>query len=158
MFDYNLLKSNIGKTWKFGVSSFISYPQNSLDRLIISIFLPPNILGSFTIAKTISENLKILINWFQCGNKLKKVISWEICDNLEQSIERINTIRDKKKMDLLSLSREKEYLKTEIFSKMYEQKIWPKNLPPMKHADAGKVFKETIKNLIDRGTYSKRKK
>ena len=50
------------------------------------------------------------------------------------------------------------YLKTEIFSKMYEQKIWPKNLPPMKHADAGKVFKETIKNLIDRGTYSKRKK
>jgi hypothetical protein len=62
------------------------------------------------------SNLKILINWFQCGNKLKKVISWEICDNLEQSIERINTIRDKKKMDLLSLSREKEYLKTEIFN------------------------------------------
>ena len=49
------------------------------------------------------------------------------------------------------------YLKTEIFSKMYEKEIWPKNLPPMKHADAGEVFKETIKTLINRGTYSKRK-
>ena len=40
---------------------------------------------------------------------------------------------------------------------LLEKEIWPKNLPPMKHADAGKVFKETIKNLIDRGVYSKRK-
>jgi hypothetical protein len=49
------------------------------------------------------------------------------------------------------------YLKTEIFKKLYDQEIWPKNLPPMKHADAGEVFKETIKKLIDSGIYTARK-
>jgi hypothetical protein len=50
------------------------------------------------------------------------------------------------------------YLKTEIFKKLYDQEIWPKNLPPMNHADAGEVFKETIKKLIDSGIYTARKK
>ena len=50
------------------------------------------------------------------------------------------------------------YLKTEIFKKLYDQEIWPKNLPPMKHEDAGEVFKETIKKLIDSGIYTARKK
>ena len=50
------------------------------------------------------------------------------------------------------------YLKTEIFSKMYEQEIWPKNLPPMNHDDAGKVFKKTIKKLIKKGTYTAKSK
>ena len=50
------------------------------------------------------------------------------------------------------------YLKTEIFKKLYDQEIWPKNLPPMKHEDAGAVFKETIKKLIDSGIYTARKK
>jgi hypothetical protein len=50
------------------------------------------------------------------------------------------------------------YLKTEIFSKMYEQEIWPKNLPSMKHDDAGKVFKKTIKKLIKKGIFTPRTK
>ena len=50
------------------------------------------------------------------------------------------------------------YLKTEIFKKLYDQEIWPKNLPPMNHTDAGEVFKETIKKLIDSGVYTARKK
>ncbi len=50
------------------------------------------------------------------------------------------------------------YLKTEIFSKMYDQEIWPKNLPPMNHEDAGKVFKKTIKKLIKKGTYTAKSK
>ena len=50
------------------------------------------------------------------------------------------------------------YLKTEIFSKMYDQEIWPKNLPPMNHNDAGKVFKKTIKKLIKKGTYTAKSK
>ena len=49
------------------------------------------------------------------------------------------------------------YLKTEIFKKLYDQEIWPKNLPPMNHTDAGEVFKETIKKLIDSGVYTARK-
>jgi hypothetical protein len=50
------------------------------------------------------------------------------------------------------------YLKTEIFKKMYEEEIWPKNLPPMNHADAGEVFKKTIKKLIAKGTFTARSK
>jgi len=46
------------------------------------------------------------------------------------------------------------YLRTEIFSKLYEQSIWPKNLPNMRHEEAGKVFEETISKLIARGTYT----
>ncbi|GIT37452.1 MAG: hypothetical protein Ct9H300mP6_13200 [Gammaproteobacteria bacterium] len=41
---------------------------------------------------------------------------------------------------------------------MYEQEIWPKNLPPMNHDDAGKVFKKTIKKLIKKGTYTAKSK
>jgi len=50
------------------------------------------------------------------------------------------------------------YLKTEIFRKLYEQPIWPKNLPPMNHEDAGKVFGDTIKKLIESGTFTKKSK
>ena len=50
------------------------------------------------------------------------------------------------------------YLKTEIFKKLYDQEIWPKNLPPMNHTDAGEVFKETVKKLIDSGIYTARNK
>jgi len=50
------------------------------------------------------------------------------------------------------------YLKTEIFSKLYDRPIWPKNLPPMNHEDAGKVFGDSIKKLIDSGTFTKKSK
>jgi predicted amidohydrolase len=49
------------------------------------------------------------------------------------------------------------YLRTEIFKKLYEQPLWPKNQPPMQHADADKAFKDSIAKLQARGTYTKRK-
>jgi hypothetical protein len=49
------------------------------------------------------------------------------------------------------------YLKTEIFSKLYEQPLWPKNQPAMQHADADRVFNNNIETLIKRGTYTKSK-
>ena len=48
------------------------------------------------------------------------------------------------------------YLRTEIFQKLYEQPLWPKNQPPMQHADADKAFKDSIAKLQERGTYTKR--
>jgi hypothetical protein len=48
------------------------------------------------------------------------------------------------------------YIRSEIFSKMYEEPIWPKNLPNMKHEEAAVVFQETIEKLQKRGTYKKR--
>ena len=50
------------------------------------------------------------------------------------------------------------YLRTEIFKKLYEQPLWPKNQPPMQHADADKAFKDSIAKLQARGTYTKRKR
>jgi predicted amidohydrolase len=50
------------------------------------------------------------------------------------------------------------YLRTEIFAKLYEQPLWPKNQPPMQHADADKAFKKSIAKLQERGTYTKSKR
>jgi hypothetical protein len=50
------------------------------------------------------------------------------------------------------------YLRTEIFRKLYEQPLWPKNQPPMQHSDADKVFKDSIAKLQARGTYTKSKR
>ncbi|TDJ44616.1 MAG: hydrolase [Gammaproteobacteria bacterium] len=47
------------------------------------------------------------------------------------------------------------YLKTELFSKLYAQPLWPKNQPPMQHADADKVFHDNVAKLIERGSFTK---
>jgi predicted amidohydrolase len=49
------------------------------------------------------------------------------------------------------------YLRTEIYQKMYEQAVWPKNNPNMRHEDAEKVFSEAVSQLQKRGVYQKRK-
>jgi hypothetical protein len=49
------------------------------------------------------------------------------------------------------------YLKTEIFSKLYEQPVWPKNQPPLQHADKGRVVNETVEALIKRGAFTRSK-
>lgn len=49
------------------------------------------------------------------------------------------------------------YLRTEIYQKLYEQPIWPKNNPNMRHEEAGEVFNEAIKGLQARGAYKKRR-
>ena len=48
------------------------------------------------------------------------------------------------------------YIRSEIFSHMYDEPIWPKNLPNMKHEDAAVVFKEAVERLQKRGTYKKK--
>jgi len=62
------------------------------------------------------NNLKILIEWFQSTNKLKKVISYEICRDLVKNIKRINDIRIIKNKDKIILNSQKEYLKEEILN------------------------------------------
>jgi predicted amidohydrolase len=47
------------------------------------------------------------------------------------------------------------YLRTEIFQKLYDEPLWPKNTPPMQHADADKVFKKSVAALLKRGTFTK---
>jgi len=49
------------------------------------------------------------------------------------------------------------YLRTEIYQKLYDRPLWPKNQPPMQHADADKVFKESVAELRKRGTFTKSK-
>jgi len=46
------------------------------------------------------------------------------------------------------------YLKTEIYKIIYEHPIWPKNQPPMKHAQADELFYDIVKNLQERGIYT----
>ena len=46
------------------------------------------------------------------------------------------------------------FLKTELYAKLYEKSIWPKNLPPMNLAEADEVFREILDKLYERGTYT----
>ena len=48
------------------------------------------------------------------------------------------------------------YIRAEIYRKLYEQPIWPKNNPNMQHAEAEQVFNKAISDLQARGTYRKR--
>lgn len=61
-------------------------------------------------------NLKILIEWFQCGNKLKKLLAYEICSDLTGNLTRINEIRNQKNKDEIIIHTQKDYLKSEIFN------------------------------------------
>ncbi len=49
-------------------------------------------------------------------------------------------------------------LRTEIFAKMYEQPIHPKNLwlndEPKRHAEVDQIYRENIQRLVDRGAWS----
>jgi predicted amidohydrolase len=49
------------------------------------------------------------------------------------------------------------YLRTEIFRNLYSEPLWPKNQPPMQHADADKTFKQSVAKLLKRGTFTKSK-
>ena len=62
------------------------------------------------------QNLKILIEWFQCGNKLKKLLAYEICSDLTGNLTRINEIRNQKNKDEIIIHTQKDYLKSEIFN------------------------------------------
>jgi predicted amidohydrolase len=51
-----------------------------------------------------------------------------------------------------------KHLRTELFKKMYDKPVFPKNLwlsqNPVRHEEADKVYRQSIKNLIDRGVYT----
>ena len=49
------------------------------------------------------------------------------------------------------------YIRSEIFRKLYDAPIWPKNLPAMQHEGAGDVFRATVESLQSRGTFTKTK-
>ena len=48
------------------------------------------------------------------------------------------------------------YLRSEIYQKIYQQPVWPKNLPAMDDAAAGEVLAETIGRLTDQGSFTRR--
>jgi predicted amidohydrolase len=49
-------------------------------------------------------------------------------------------------------------LRTEVFRKMYEEPVHPKNLwleqDPLRHADVDEIYRDNIRRLIDRGTFT----
>ena len=49
-------------------------------------------------------------------------------------------------------------LRVELFKKMYETPIYPKNLwlkqNPVRHEEADKIYRQSIKNLVDRGVFT----
>jgi len=47
------------------------------------------------------------------------------------------------------------YLRTEIYKKMYEQPIWPKNLPPTKHSQSDEIFYKVVSELQKRRVFEK---
>lgn len=48
------------------------------------------------------------------------------------------------------------YLRTEIYRSIYEQEVWPRNLPPMDDAGTEKVFEDSVALLSRRGTLTPR--
>lgn len=48
------------------------------------------------------------------------------------------------------------YLRTEIYSKLYAEPIWPCNLPPMDDDGTGQVFDDAVADLKRRGTFTPR--
>lgn len=48
------------------------------------------------------------------------------------------------------------YIRSDIYRKLYDQPIWPKNNPNMQHAEAEVVFNNAVRALQARGTYKKR--
>jgi predicted amidohydrolase len=48
------------------------------------------------------------------------------------------------------------YLRTEIYQGIYQQGIWPKNLPPMDDTGTAKVFADSVASLQQRGALTKR--
>lgn len=48
------------------------------------------------------------------------------------------------------------YLRSEIYARMYDQTIWPRNLPNMTHEGAEEVFRHAVRTLQDRGTYTRK--
>jgi predicted amidohydrolase len=48
------------------------------------------------------------------------------------------------------------YLRSEIYRHMYSLPVWPRNLPAMDDAQAGRVFDAAVDTLRTRGTFSRR--
>jgi predicted amidohydrolase len=48
------------------------------------------------------------------------------------------------------------YLRTEIYRRMYEQPIWPRNQPPMDDAGTEKLFNSAVEVLQERGAFTPR--
>jgi predicted amidohydrolase len=49
------------------------------------------------------------------------------------------------------------YLKSEIYRKIYDEPVWPKNQLPLQHADKARILKASIDKLIARKTFRKSK-
>ena len=47
------------------------------------------------------------------------------------------------------------YLKTELFKDLYAQPIWPKNQPPLQHADKARVLADVTDKLVRRGSLTR---
>lgn len=48
------------------------------------------------------------------------------------------------------------YLRTEVYRRIYEQPVWPRNLPTMNDAEAGRVLDATIGELVARGSFTRK--
>ena len=55
LLDISSFKINFQASWKFAVATYASYPFNYLDSLLVSLFLPAEFLGSFTMGKKVYQ-------------------------------------------------------------------------------------------------------
>lgn len=95
VFSVERLKNNLMRSKEFALSSYISYGFNQTDQLLVSIFLKPEILGTFTLVKSMANMGKIFIEnifdpliqelvkykedlktWNKKLNRIQKLQSW----------------------------------------------------------------------------------
>lgn len=58
VFNKEYFRNSILNSKSFALSSYISYIYNYIDQIIVSLFLPSNILGSFTVCKSMYNIIK----------------------------------------------------------------------------------------------------
>ncbi|MGI9309086.1 MAG: nitrilase-related carbon-nitrogen hydrolase [Gammaproteobacteria bacterium] len=46
------------------------------------------------------------------------------------------------------------FLRSEIYSKLYDGSLWPKNQPPLQHEEADEIFYDTVTRLKKQGTFT----
>jgi len=89
MFSFATIKLNLKDSWHFASTSYISYISNGLDRLIVTVLCPAEIIGSFSIGKTIYENLRIFIKNFY-SPMIQKLVKYK--GNMEMFGYKMNKI------------------------------------------------------------------
>jgi len=101
IFNFKEIKESLKESKFFAFSSYISYLFNSIDQLLVSIFVSAEFLGSFTLAKSLLSMSKTFIENIFDPMTQRLVKHKNIINNLRIELEKILII--KKYIFILSL-------------------------------------------------------